>query len=325
MKFIYTIIILMAFYSCENSQKADSTETESRAITLKNITSPSIIILGTVQDAGSPQIACKKSCCRDLFENPDKNRKVVSLGLVDSENNSKYLFEATPDLPEQLYLLDQLLPENNNPTPDGIFLTHAHIGHYTGLMYFGKEAMSAKEVPVFTMPLMKRFLETNGPWNNLVSNKNIVLKELMNDSIITLTSNLKITPYNVPHRDEYSETVGYAIYGPNKKALFIPDIDKWDKWGKNITEEIKKVDYAFIDATFFDGDEVSNRDISEIPHPFVIESMKRFEQLSPSEKNKIIFIHFNHTNPLLDPSSPQSKQVERNGFKIARINDIFEM
>lgn len=325
MKIIYTIVVFLVFYSCENNQKTDSSETETRVNSVENITTPSIVILGTVQDAGSPQIACKKDCCRELFKNPDKNRKVVSLGLVDPENNSKYLFEATPDLPEQLHLLDQLLPENNNRIPDGVFLTHAHIGHYTGLMYFGKEAMSAEGVQVFTMPTMKTFLETNGPWNNLVSNKNILLEELMNDSTITLTSNLRVTPHKVPHRDEYSETVGYTIQGPNKKALFIPDIDKWSKWGKNITEVIKKVDYAFIDATFFDGEEINNRDISEIPHPFVIESMKRFDHLPLEEKNKIIFIHFNHTNPLLDATSLQSREVEKNGFRIARMNNVFKL
>jgi len=129
----------------------------------------------------------------------------------------------------------------------------------------------------------------------------------------------------VPHRDEYSETVGYVISGPNKSALFIPDIDKWEKWELDIIEEIKKVDYAFLDATFFDGKEINNRDISEIPHPFVIESMKKFEMMTLEEKSKIIFIHFNHTNPMLDPQSKASETVRENGFSIARINDVFEM
>lgn len=324
MNIILLITLLRVCYACEKKQKVNSSLVVAKEIIEKPV-SPAVIILGTVQDAGSPQIACKKECCRNLFTNPDKNRKVVSLGLIDPENNSRYLFEATPDLPEQLYLLDQFLPQNKRSTPDGIFLTHAHIGHYTGLMYFGKEAMNANKVPVFTMPKMNAFLKNNGPWNNLVSNENIILEKLTGDSTITLSKNLRITPHLVPHRDEYSETVGYTIEGPHKKALFIPDIDKWSKWDKNITEEIKKVDYAFIDATFFDGDEINNRDISEIPHPFVIESMKRFEKLSPSEKNKIIFIHFNHTNPLLDPNTQQSKQVEKNGFRIARINEEFKL
>ena len=183
--------------------------------------------------------------------------------------------------------------------PDGIFLTHAHIGHYTGLMYLGKEATNAKKVPVYAMPKMGGFLEQNGPWNQLVTNNNITLKKLENNKAIVLSENLKVIPFTVPHRDEYSETVGYTIIGPNKTALFIPDIDKWEKWETNIIAAISKVDYAFIDATFYDAEEINNRDISQIPHPFVIESMALFDNLSETQKKKIHFIHFNHTKPFI--------------------------
>ena len=129
----------------------------------------------------------------------------------------------------------------------------------------------------------------------------------------------------MPHRDEYSETVGYRIQGPNKKALFIPDIDKWDKWDKEIIDQIKTVDYAFLDATFYSGKEINNRDISQIPHPFVIESIDKFKDLSTEDRAKIVFIHCNHTNPILDASSPETKNVLENGFKIARFGDVFEL
>ncbi|WP_259367224.1 MBL fold metallo-hydrolase [Cellulophaga baltica] len=103
------------------------------------------------------------------------------------------------------------------------------------------------------MPRMKKYLETNGPWSQLVLNNNIKLTPIENEESISLSQNITVTPFVVPHRDEYSETVGYKIQGPNKTALFIPDIDKWNKWDKSIVEEIKKVDYAFLDATFYSG------------------------------------------------------------------------
>ena len=291
----------------------------------EKITETSLVILGNVQDAGSPHIACNKDCCKALFENPDSNRKVVSLGVLDPRNDKKYLFEATPDITSQLKLLKNYSPASSSEVPDGIFLTHAHIGHYTGLMYLGKEAINASQIPVYTMPKMKNFLETNGPWSQLVANKNILIKEMLSKKEVVLSDNLKVIPFLVPHRDEYSETVGYKIIGPNKKALFIPDIDKWQKWDSNILKEIAEVDYAFLDATFFDGVEINNRDISEIPHPFIIESMKLFSELPSEEKNKIYFIHFNHSNPVLDIESSQSKQVLEKGFHIARMNDVFKL
>lgn len=285
----------------------------------------SIIVLGTIQDAGSPHIACEKECCAALFKNQDASRKVVSFGVVDRKAQKSFLFEATPDIAIQLRRLRTHSGFQNTDIPDGIFLTHAHLGHYTGLMYLGKEATNANQVPVYTMPKMMGFLETNGPWSQLVSNQNITLSPLTNNRERQLTADLKVIPFTVPHRDEYSETVGYKIIGPNKSALFIPDIDKWEKWETDIVSEIAKVDYAFLDATFYDGEEINNRDISEIPHPFVIESIVLFEDLPPSEKKKIHFIHFNHTNPLLNTKSEQFKGVLKKGFDIARKGQAFEL
>ncbi len=289
------------------------------------VTSTSLVILGTLQDAGSPQAGCKKACCEKLFMQPDKDRMVVSLGLIDPVNLKKYIVEATPDFTRQTKILKNFSAFNTRETPDGIFITHAHIGHYTGLMYLGKEAMNADPVPVYTMPRMKNFLEQNGPWSQLVKNKNIDLQQMNDQQEIQLTNNLRVTPFIVPHRDEFSETVGYRICGPNKKALFIPDIDKWQKWNTNITEAIANADYAFIDATFFDAAEINNRDISTIPHPFIIESMKLFKDLAPAEKKKIYFIHFNHTNPVINKKSKQYRLVVQNGFNIAAINTVFPL
>jgi len=215
--------------------------------------------------------------------------------------------------------------KSNKESVDGIFLTHAHIGHYSGLMYLGKEAMDAKEIPLYVMPRMKNFLSTNGPWDQLVSRKNIQLQVMENEQVVNLSQSITVTPILVPHRDEYSETVGYRINGPNKSALFIPDIDKWDKWDKNIIDEIKKVDYAFLDAAFYSGKEINNRDISEIPHPFVIESFETFKNISEIEKSKIVFIHFNHTNPLLNSKSVETQIVIDKGYKIGTIGDVFNL
>lgn len=324
MRLISIVATALVIYSCSSSVTTEANLINTNRV-ITTLSETSLVILGTVQDAGSPHIACKKNCCRNLYDHPDKDRKVVSLGLIDPKNKASYLFEATPDMPEQMKILKQYSSFSKNEIPDGIFLTHAHIGHYTGLMYLGKEAMNADSIPVYAMPRMKTFLEENGPWSQLVNTNNISLQEINHQKEIQLTPNLRVVPFTVPHRDEYSETVGYSIIGPNKKALFIPDIDKWEKWNTRIIEAISKVDYAFLDATFYDSEEINHRDISEIPHPFVIESMQLFETLPTSEKLKINFIHFNHTNPLLNPNSEQYQIVIENGFNVARINDVFEL
>ena len=269
----------------------------------------SLKVLGVVQDGGLPHLGSNKLCC----ENYENRRYVTSIMLINNENNESYLFDASPDINEQLNFMGDRIKKDLK----GIFLTHAHIGHYTGLMYFGREALNSKSINVYAMPRMKKFLENNGPWSQLVSLKNISIKEINNNSKFSIDPNVIIQPIEVPHRAEFSETVGYKIYGPNKTALFIPDIDKWYLWETSIVDEIMKVDYALIDATFYDSKEINYRDISEIPHPFVIESMELFDELDTNEKNKIYFIHLNHTNPLLDKNSDEYKYVIAKGYNIA--------
>lgn len=324
MKHYYIFLVVIIIYSCVNNQLPEKTyKIKTNQILHKKSTS--LIVLGTIQDAGFPHIACKKVCCKDLFSISDKDRQVVALGLIDNTYSKKYLFEATPDIAKQMKALLKDVIQNKNEMVDGIFLTHAHIGHYTGLMYLGKEAANAKNINVFAMPRMKKYLETNGPWSQLVTNKNILLTQIEKEQSISLTPNLMVTPFLVPHRDEYTETVGYRIKGPNKTALFIPDIDKWNKWNKSIVEEIKKVDYAFLDATFYSGKEINNRDISQIPHPFVVESLEMFKTLDSIERKKVIFIHFNHTNPVIDLNNNEAKNVLNQGFNIGRINEVYDL
>ena len=269
----------------------------------------SLKILGVVQDGGLPHLGSNKLCCKNV----EQQRFVTSLMLINNENNESYLFDASPDINRQLNFMGDRIKKDLK----GVFLTHAHIGHYTGLMYFGREALNSKSINVYAMPRMKKFLEQNGPWNQLVSLQNISITEINNNSKLLMDSNIIIQPIEVPHRAEFSETVGYKIYGPNKTVLFIPDIDKWYLWEKSIIEEIEKVDYALIDATFYDSKEVNYRDLSEIPHPFVVESMELFDSIEEKEKNKIYFIHLNHTNPLLDKESEQYKFVRVKGYNVA--------
>ncbi len=286
---------------------------------------PYIIVLGTIQDAGSPHMGCEKSCCISLFKNPDPNRKVVSLGLVDPSEKKYWLIEASPDFITQCRDLKTISKFEHAKSPDGIFLTHAHIGHYTGLMYLGKESYNSRDVPVFAMTRMKGFLIQNGPWSQLFKINNIKINNINHQEEIKLSNNLSITPFLVPHRDEFSETVGFKINGPKKSILFIPDIDKWGKWNKSLVQEIKKADLALLDGTFYDSKEVNNRNISEIPHPFVIETMDLFKEENNSEKSKINFIHLNHTNPLLDTNSAAFKKVKESGFNTAEYKDIINL
>lgn len=284
--------------------------------------SPFVVVLGIVQDAGYPQADCEKACCITAWEQPQFRRMVSCIAVVDPASGQYWLVDATPDFAEQQHIAKHLIP-GKDLNLAGIFLTHAHIGHYTGLMYLGREAMGTKEVPVYAMPRMADFLKNNGPWSQLVSLKNIEIRHLQADSAVVLNERLKMTPILVPHRDEFSEAVGFKIEGPSKSLLFIPDIDKWERWERDINNLFGEANFALLDGSFFKNGEIPGRDMAEIPHPFIEESMARFGQLPAMERAKIRFIHFNHTNPVLQANSEAAQSVWKQGFGLAEEGERF--
>lgn len=307
-KIKYFFIILLSVYSLGCNDFSQEKENKSSEILLK--------VLGTIQDGGIPHMGCSKECCSNYFLSKKSRIGVSSLGVSNLKYNTNYIIDATPNINFQL--IDLIGNADPSKKLNGIFLTHAHMGHYAGLLNFGRESLNSKNIPLYLMPKFYNFILNNGPWNQLVELNNIKLNKIYNREKVILHNNLSFTPIQVPHRDEYSETVGYVIEGIHKKALYIPDIDKWAKWEVSIVEMIKSVDYAFLDGTFFDEKEINNRDISEIPHPFIIESLKLFKELDESEKSKVYFIHLNHTNPVLNSESSEYKKVISAGFNIAK-------
>ena len=296
----------------------------STNVSAETVCPMSLHVLGVAQDGGKPQIG---NPVDPAWSDPTLRRHATSLALVDRRDEfpRRWLFEVTPDVKAQLHMLDTIAPTPDGLL-DGVFLTHAHIGHYAGLMLFGHEAMGARNTPVHAMPKMARFLEANGPWSQLVRYKNIVIDEMRDGEPVSVSPNLTVLPFLVPHRQEFSEVVGFTISGDEKAALFIPDIDAWEDWdagGVRIEEKIADVDVAYLDATFYANGEIPGRDMSGFPHPFVAHSMARFADLPAAEKSKIRFIHMNHTNPLHDPDSEERRLVKANGFGIADEGETF--
>lgn len=249
-----------------------------------------LVVLGVAQDAGSPQLGCQQDLCVDRRSGKRRIERVSSLGLRHHPSGTSYLFDATPDMPSQIHTL------TGGKVPDGIFLTHGHVGHYTGLMYLGRESLSASKAPVYATDRMWTFLSTNGPWSQLVTLGNIVHQRVQPDVAVTLAHGLRVRPLLVPHRDEFTDTVGFVIEGPRRKALFIPDIDQWSRWDRDIRTLADDVDYAFVDGTFASADEIPGRAIADIPHPL----MPVTRELFKGRRAQLWFIHLNHTNRQLD-------------------------
>lgn len=275
-----------------------------------------VIAVGIAQDGGIPQIGCQQKICQT------QHHFVSSLAILSNE--SIFLVDATPDLREQYRELIKRHPAASKKNLfDGIFLTHAHMGHYTGLMYLGKESISASNVPVYCSEQMAAYIQKNGPWSLLVTNKNIELRPFSSGKPLEMNG-FSVTPLAVPHRKEFTDTHGFLIKGRQKSLLYIPDIDSWEPIRDSLSRWLQQADYVFLDGTFYSGDELPGRDMRLVPHPTIQSSMSFLNSLPPFEC-QVFFTHFNHTNPLMDPDSKELKEFLSTRFRVAVEWDEFDL
>ncbi len=300
---LFVLCLLAASLFCSGSKTEAAPSSGVRAL-----------VLGIAQDGGVPHIGCRQDLCVKARRDPRLRQRVASLGLVDEEADKRFLIDATPDLPSQIESLLGTRPWKTPPV-DGILLTHAHIGHYTGLMYLGREALGASGIPVYATPRMSAYLRDNGPWSQLVKLGNIELKTIEPGQEIALTQKLRVTAVTVPHRDELSDTVGFRIRGADRVLLYVPDVDKWERASRPLIDELSGVDIALLDGTFYDASELPGRNMAEVPHPLVSETVA----LLPLDrlKARVLFTHLNHTNKLLWDKDAQER-LRSQTFDVAR-------
>ncbi len=258
--------------------------------------SKEVVLLGTAQDGGMPHAGCGCDNCRRARAAPELRARVVSLGVIDRSSARCWLVDATPDFPEQLAALEDTAPSCRLA---GILLTHAHIGHYTGLVHLGREVMNAQRIPVYVSRRMADFVRANAPWSQLVEHGNIELRTFVAGERLALAEDLWWRPLGVPHRDEIGDTVAVVVESSRRRLFYCPDIDAWDLWDTDVRAFLEEVDVALLDGTFFCADELPQRDLSQIPHPFVGDTVARLR----GSRCDIAFVHLNHSNPLHFPGA----------------------
>ena len=64
----------------------------------------------------------------------------------------------------------------------------------------------------------------------------------------------------------------------------------------------------------------TRREILAVRHPYVRDSIGLLE----GAKGQIYFTHMNHTNPMLDPASPEAKSLPK-GFHVLEEGAVFEL
>lgn len=284
----------------------------------------SAVVLGILQDGGLPHPGCRCERCAEAYDHPERAGRAACLALVDArgERARVWLIDATPDLGRQLNDLAAALgPHPRRPDrlrhPDGIFLTHGHMGHVGGLPQFGPEAMAAESLPVYASAALAGVIQESAIWRPLMSH--LDWRVLTADAPVALGPSLTLTPLAVPHRDEWDAgTFAFRIDGPSRSLLYVPDIDTWDAWSE-ARAVVGSVDVALVDATFFSAAELGGR--PPVAHPLVPDTLAFFGE----DVVKLVLTHLNHTNPVLDENSPERVMINRAGASVAREGQVFSL
>ena len=271
-----------------------------------------VLLLGAAQDGGFPQFGCKCSNCQLVYQKKVPSDSAVSLAILDHSTLQWWLVDATPQLCLQWEEFASILTKF---TLAGVFLTHAHAGHYPGLLYFGKEAMNTKHLPVYASVKMHSFLAANEPWGVMYRNENFKRVDLTeNKQEIELSPNVKISPHFVEHRADFTDTFAFKIYGKGKSLYFCPDIDSWSNMDESLPVIAQTMDILLVDSTFYDDNELPGRDMSVIPHPRVVQTMNLLEGIPFKQ---VVLIHINHSNKLwVDEDAV--REVQAKGMTVGR-------
>lgn len=284
---------------------------------------PYVVVLGSVQDGGFPQAGCYTELCDHgrALQREGRGRYIASLALVDPEAERFWLVDATPDLTRQLDLIAEPAfrrrAAERRPF-DGIFLTHAHIGHYSGLALLGNEGLGIRDTPVYCTVRMADFLDANAPWSLLVRQGRIRPTPLAPDTWHRVADRLEVLLRAVPHRDEFADTVALLFRGPAATLLYLPDINAWSLWERDLAREVEAVDVALLDGSFWSLDELPGRTVEEVPHPLVTQTMDLLQEVVDRRASRVLLTHLNNSNPALREDGPEAAEVARRGFEIAR-------
>jgi pyrroloquinoline quinone biosynthesis protein B len=282
---------------------------------------PYVVVLGTAQDGGLPHAACTCPRCDAARRDPSRRRLVASIAIVVPATGRRFLVDATPDLRGQLDRLPGVGTHASGRVDrapvDGVLLTHAHVGHYLGLAFFGYEAVHTSGLPVWATPRMAAFLAANAPWSRLLAREEIALRESPPAAAFALDAGIRVTPVAVPHRDEDSDTVAYLIAGPRHTLLYVPDTDAWDAWSDDAEAALAASDTALVDGTFFSASELPGRDVAKIGHPLIPATMDRLQDRVRSGTLRVLFTHLNHSNGASEPGSRERRVIDGRGFALA--------
>ncbi len=299
-----------------------------------------VTVLGSAAGGGFPQWNCAcPNCSRVIAGALHLKARSQAQVVVCLDDGESYLLNASPDLRSQI-LSTPLLAPSDSPrhTPiAGIFLTSADVDSVAGLLSLREfqplhiyATQSVRRI-VLEENRMFRVLERANPpasWHDIPWNTWFSVGGNTPGGASSLRC--RAVPLGNVYPDYVSEAlrralppeeavIGLALAHANKQVFYAPALpgrsNEWKDWAGSS-------DVCLLDGTFWDDEELISTGVGsktgrEIGHLPLSGTGGLLREFGSANRGRIILIHINNTNPILDEQSPEHREVRDSGWEIA--------
>lgn len=284
-----------------------------------------IIILGAGAGGGLPQWNCGCGNC-DAARTGRIAAMTQSSIAVSANGRDWAIINASPDIRVQMAATPSLHPTGPRDLPlRSVLLTNGDIDHVAGLLTlresqpFDLLATAAIHQALADNPMLAAVNADLVPRRTVALDQPFAL-------VPGLTATLFAVPGKVPLYLE-GETVETGLIGENtvgvdltdgtRRALYIPGCADAPGW---LRDRIAGTDALLFDGTLWRDDEMivgglGQKTGARMGHMAASDTIAALADVAPLRR---IFVHLNNSNPLTDPTSPESAAAQAAGWQIAR-------
>jgi len=299
-----------------------------------------IRVLGAAAGGGYPQWNCNHPNSRRARSNdPAARQRTQSSIAVSGDGLDWFLFNASPDLRQQIMENDMLHPRRDlrHSPIQGAVLTNADVDHVAGLL----NLRESQPLRLYATRRVLDVLEANTIFN--VLNPDFVRREAMElDKPLDLikpdgdSMGLRVIPFAVPGKvalwlEDESRGANFGSVEEDTIALEVEDcasgarfyyMPACAKMTEALSDRLRGADLVFFDGTLWIDDEMVRDGVGvktgrRMGHMSVSGEDGTIAALRDLDIRRKIFIHINTTNPILLDDSKERMAVEAAGWEVS--------
>lgn len=299
-----------------------------------------ICVLGAAAGGGYPQWNCNHpNSRRARAEDPAARQRTQSSITVSADTKDWFLFNASPDLRQQINDNAILHPkEGLRHSPiQGAVLTNADVDHVAGLL----NLRESQPLRLYGTQRVLDVLAANSIFN--VLNPEFVKREAMKlDQPVELrkpggeSAGIVVVPFAVPGKvalwlEDASKGADFGSVEEDTIALEVKDTDGNTRFfyipgcaemTTALAERLRGASLVFFDGTLWVDDEMIRSGVGvktgrRMGHMSVSGDAGTIAAFKDLDVRRKIFIHINTTNPILLDDSEERRQVEAAGWEVS--------